>query len=313
MKLSSLSSLGRLLALIICVILLRQPANATTTTVHVGAGGGLSFTPDPVFINVGDTVEWVWDAPGHSVTSGTPGAPDGTFDTGLQNVGFIFSFTFNTPGSVPYYCTRHLAMMTGTVNVAAPSPSPSPSPINIAGTITYCSNPVPGPVPNVAVNLTGTAVASTTSDGSGNYQFLSVPSGGNYTVTPSKAGLAPGTAGINTVDVIAIQRHFLTLGTPLSGCRLLAADVNGGGVNTVDVVAVQRFFLGLSTGLSNTGKYQFNPLNRSYSGVTNNQTGQNYDALIFGDVATTFVHRPEGQPDEDEVDEDQVDEAISDQ
>jgi len=53
------------------------------------------------------------------------------------------------------------------------------------------------------------------------------------------------------VDVIATQRHFLNLGTPLSGCRLTAADVNGiNGVDTIDVIAIQRFFLGFSTGIA---------------------------------------------------------------
>jgi len=114
-------------------------------------------------------------------------------------------------------------------------------------------------------------------------------------VTPTKAALSPGSAGIDTIDVIAIQRHFLNLGTPLSGCRLTAADVNADTlVDTIDVIAVQRFFLNLSTGIANTGKYKFNPLNRSYPGVVTDQTGQNYDALIFGDVAAGFVHRPEG-------------------
>ncbi len=143
----------------------------------------------------------------------------------------------------------------------------------------------------MTLTLTGTASGSATSDGSGNYSFLSLPSGGNYTVTPSKAALAPASVGINTVDVIAMQRHFLNIGTPLSGCRLTAGDVNGiSGINTVDVVATQRFFIGLTTGIANVGKYQFNPLNRTYSGIVTDQTGQNYDALIFGDVAVSFAH-----------------------
>jgi hypothetical protein len=66
--------------------------------------------------------------------------------------------------------------------------------------------------------------------------------------------------------------------------------VNGvNGVNTVDVIAIQRFFLGLSTGIANTGKYQFSPTNRTYSGIVTDQTGQNYDTLIFGDVASPFA------------------------
>ena len=134
------------------------------------------------------------------------------------------------------------------------------------------------------------------SDASGNYTFSSLPSGGNYTVTPTKAALPPASAGINTLDVIAIQRHFLLLGTPLTGCKLTAADVNGvGGINTLDVIAVQRFFLGQVTGTANTGQYQFTPTNRTYTGIVTNQTAQNYDAIVFGDVAgSTFVHRPEG-------------------
>jgi len=91
--------------------------------------------------------------------------------------------------------------------------------------------------------------------------------------------------------VIAIQRQFLNLGTPLSGCRLTGADVNGvHAVDTVDVIAVQRFFLGLSTGIANTGKYLFSPANRNYPAVATNQINQDYDTLIFGDVAGPFIH-----------------------
>ena len=142
----------------------------------------------------------------------------------------------------------------------------------------------------MTLTLTGSSSGSTLSDGLGNYQFSSLPSGGTYTVTPTKAALSPGSAGINTVDVVATQRHFLILGTPLTGCRLNAADTNGdSAVNTVDVVAIQRFFLTLPTGTANVGNYKFTPVNRTYQGLVTNQTAQNYDTLIFGDVASPFV------------------------
>jgi hypothetical protein len=81
----------------------------------------------------------------------------------------------------------------------------------------------------------------------------------------------------------------------LSGCRLTAADVNGDtSIDTVDVIAIQRFFLGLSTGIANTGKYQFTPVNRTYTGIVSNQTAQNYDTLVFGDVASSFVELVDG-------------------
>src|SRR3954451_22275764 len=85
------------------------------------------------------------------------------------------------------------------------------------------------------------------------------------------------------------------VGTPLSGWRLAAAVVNSlNGVNTVDVIAIQRFFLGLSTGVANAGKYKFTPANRTYTGLVTNQTAQNYDALVLGDTAAGFVELADG-------------------
>jgi hypothetical protein len=178
---------------------------------------------------------------------------------------------------------------------STPLETPTPTPITISGTVTYCSNPTLPPVPNVTMTLTGSPSDQTLSDGSGNYQFASLAAGGSYTVTPTKATLPSGSAGINTLDVIAAQRQFLNLGTPLTGCRLTAADVSpvagDGVVNTLDVIAIQRFFLSQPTGLGRCGKYQFNPTSRSYSGITTDQTAQNYDALVFGDTAgSPYVH-----------------------
>ena len=51
---------------------------------------------------------------------------------------------------------------------------------------TRASNPVPG----VIMTLTGTTGGSATTDGAGNYSFTGLTSGGNYTVTPTKAALA---------------------------------------------------------------------------------------------------------------------------
>ena len=77
----------------------------------------------------------------------------------------------------------------------------------------------------------------------------------------------------------------------------MAADVDGvfppggnGTINATDVLAIQKFFLGFTSGFANVGKYKFTPVSRSYSAVVTTQAGQNYDTLIFGDVAPGFVH-----------------------
>lgn len=93
---------------------------AATVQVQVGADG-LKFTPQDVTIQVGDTVQWVWAEDFHSATSGTPGNPDGLFDSGILSKGATFSFTFTTPGTVAYYCLPHGACcgMVGSVTVNA--------------------------------------------------------------------------------------------------------------------------------------------------------------------------------------------------
>jgi hypothetical protein len=181
----------------------------------------------------------------------------------------------STPGAPPF----------------TPSPTPTASPtasVAISGTVTYCSNPTLPPVPNVTITLTGSASGFLLSNSSGNYGFF-LPASGSYTVTPTKNAVAPASNGITTVDVIAVQRHFLGI-TLLTGCRLTAGDVNGdAAISTVDVIAVQRFYLGLTTGTANVGKYQFSPASRSYPAFSGNQTNQDYATVILGDVASSFV------------------------
>ena len=161
---------------------------------------------------------------------------------------------------------------------------------NISGSIVYCNDPTLVPVRNVTLTVTGTVSSTALSDDSGNYTISSLNTGGSYTITPSKVALVGPLNAINTIDVVAVQRHFLNLAAIPPGCRLTAADVNGdNAITTIDVIAIQRFFLGLSTGLADVGKYQFTPPNRIYNPLSNNQANQNYDALILGDVTSPFV------------------------
>ena len=144
----------------------------------------------------------------------------------------------------------------------------------------------------MTMTLTGSIGTSTLTDGSGNYLFVSVPSGGNYSITPARPGLAPGSPSIDTIDVLAVQRHYLGVSSIPSGCRLKAADVDLDGlVDTIDVVGIQRFFLGRPSGIANVGQYDFSPSSRSYLDATTNLSGQDFDALIFGDVAAPFANR----------------------
>src|SRR6188474_1683797 len=103
-----------------------------TFAVDVAANGQLQFSPSSLAIQVGDTVTWTWKASGHSVTSGTPGSPNGLFDSGIKSSGATFSHTFTAAGSFGYFCTPHglCCGMTGTVDVS--DPAVPAQPLNIS-------------------------------------------------------------------------------------------------------------------------------------------------------------------------------------
>ena len=107
-----------------------KQTSATTFNVTVGPNGSLVFMPSDVTISPGDKVKWTWGSDGHSTTSGSPGMPNGIWDSGILNQGATFTQTFNSVGTFPYYCTPHggCCAMVGTVRVVAPSPTATPQP-----------------------------------------------------------------------------------------------------------------------------------------------------------------------------------------
>ena len=136
----SRTRIRRIVASLILGFIMCGTAVAETVTVRVGPpSAGHSFVPDMVSIQPGDTVRWVWESQGHTVTSGDPntGASNGMFGSGLRNTGYQFSFTFPNPGSYYYYCGPHQQMgMFGFVNVGSPTPTPAPAapaqPLNVS-------------------------------------------------------------------------------------------------------------------------------------------------------------------------------------
>ena len=194
-----------------------------------------------------------------------------------------------TPGPSPTPSPSPAPTVTPTAT-PVPTATPTPATFSLSGSVTYCSAPGSVPVPNVTLNLTGDQSGSVQSDSSGAYQFLNLTVGGFYLVTPTKQALLPANTAINTIDVVATQRHFLNIALLPPGCRQTAADTNGdSAINTIDVIAVQRFFLGLSTGIGNTGQYRFSPQSRAYSSLTSTQINQDYMTLVIGDVSAPFA------------------------
>lgn len=82
---------------------LLAPWSARAATVTVTATSSLSFSPQTVTIQPGDTVMWTNGGGAHNVR-----ADDNSFSSGEPDSGpWTFSHTFNTPGTYGYYCTLH--------------------------------------------------------------------------------------------------------------------------------------------------------------------------------------------------------------
>jgi len=91
------------------------PASADPAKTLRAVVRGMAFTPGPIEVVAGTTVEWKNEDPlAHTVT-----AADGSFDSGLIQPGAVWRHTFDTPGTYPYNCMPH-PFMKGTVVVRAP-------------------------------------------------------------------------------------------------------------------------------------------------------------------------------------------------
>jgi plastocyanin len=88
------------------VLLGTMAAPALADDHAVTVGPGLSYSPDPVSIDVNDTVTWSWADFNHSVTADPNQAE--TFDSGVRNTGAMFGpEQFTAPGCIRYFCTVH--------------------------------------------------------------------------------------------------------------------------------------------------------------------------------------------------------------
>ncbi len=121
---------------------------AATSRVAVAPGGlavthaititDFVFTPNLLFVDVGDTVIWTNDGPSnHTVTSTT-----GLWNSGTLTQGQTYQRAFTVAGSFSYRCNIH-TFMTGQVIVGMGTPTPTPT--GPTPTRTATRTPTPSP------------------------------------------------------------------------------------------------------------------------------------------------------------------------
>ena len=136
---------------------------------------------------------------------------------------------------------------------------------------------------NVTMTLTGNngfVTRTTTTDVNGDYSFVNVPAGNDYTLTPSKTG---DVNGLESLDASNVARYVAGLDIPTANQRI-AADADGDGILTsFDAALIARYVAGLPD-FGIVGTWKFVPVNRTYTALAADQTGQNFTAILVGDT-----------------------------
>ena len=114
-------SIGVALAVAFIFTIIALPSNAAgqskTVSIVKGASNPSStesYNPSSLNVHVGTTVTWTNnDITGHTVTEGNPSGntPPNGFDSGILAPGKTFTHTFDTAGTIQYYCTLHPTML----------------------------------------------------------------------------------------------------------------------------------------------------------------------------------------------------------
>jgi plastocyanin len=262
MKISFLRMAAVVVAIAPLLAFFPTVASGVTVTVLVG-NGGFFFSPSSVTIQSDDTVQWSWSSSGHTSTSGTPGSPNGLWDSGFLNQGQTFSHTFNTAGSFPYFCTAHgqCCGMTGTVNVTSAPMAQSAFSRKVHGGCCYFDVPLP-----LAGNV---GIECRTGGATNDYQMIinfgSSVTVGSASVTSGTGSVSSFTVSgpqvtVNLTGVTNAQRITVTLFNVNDGTHMgdvpvsmgvLIGDVNGSAAVNASDVSLTKAQVGQLVGMSN--------------------------------------------------------------
>lgn len=215
----------------------------------------------------------------------------GTIGSGLN----IRDIAAGVPSTPPTPTATNTATATNTpTNTVTPTftPTTTPTPADtpsVSGVITYGNAvgvPTPPHVSSVTVSATGPSnVFTSTVFPNGNYSLSGFLSG-TYVVTPTKTG---GVNGITSFDAARIAQHVAGVNI-LTGTQFTVADVSGNGtLSSFDAGQVARYVAGVS-GSGLTASWIFSPTNRIYSDIATSITGQDYSALLMGEVSGNWTN-----------------------
>lgn len=155
----------------------------------------------------------------------------------------------------------------------------------ISGTVSYWHNSAP--IPGVTLTLSSSQTRTVQSVADGSYAFDGLKTG-DYALTPSKAD---GVKGLSAYDASLVLQHAVGL-ISLAGHQGTAADVNqSGSISAMDASYILQRAVGLiELPFPGAGAiWLFDPASRTYPGLVSDQTGQDFTAVLLGDVSGNWA------------------------
>lgn len=162
-------------------------------------------------------------------------------------------------------------------------------PVGISGHLNYLDSATG--VPNIVMTLTGNngfVTRTTNTDSNGDYTFTNVPTGSNYTITPSRAAEVHDPS-ITAFDASQAARYSALL-ISLSNNQKIAGDSsNNGQVTAFDASQIARYQASIASSGSIAGSWKFIPASLSINNLTANQTSRNLTAILVGDITGNWM------------------------
>ncbi|MBC7486948.1 MAG: T9SS type A sorting domain-containing protein [Cytophagaceae bacterium] len=90
------------------LVFLTQSVFATTHTILVGQGGGITFSPNTITtVIVGDIIHWSWVSGSHTTTSVIVPSGANTWTSNITSSVTSFDYTVTAAGNYGYQCNPH--------------------------------------------------------------------------------------------------------------------------------------------------------------------------------------------------------------
>ena len=212
-------------------------------------------------------------------------ASPGPTSSGAGVLAYLNFVVVGAPDSTTALTVASISINDGAVQVQAANGSFTVNRVfNVGGTVTYWNGSVA--VPGVTATLLGNTTYSGTSGTNG--VFAVAGAAGDYTLSLSKSD---DTNGISAYDASLVLQHDAGLIT-LTGPAAIAADVNKSGqITSFDAYYIlQKAVDAITLPFPGAGKvWVFEPNSRTVTGLTNNLNGQNFTAILLGDVSGNWA------------------------